>query len=202
MRSGKRYQQLQIDIKNDHAKGVEGAFPDSLPAAMQTMNDWKPLVAETNGQVSLGTAFAQEGKSKKQSKGRLPDAGWNALSPEAKSKLVQKRKDDKAKKAAGASGDVKKSSKKDDDDDSLVASTKSMAELQNENARLKRRLKKTSACLIATISKGDEDEDLTDDEGSMSFVAAASFMADMCQKLQKGVLLAMRASMDLKFQVL
>jgi hypothetical protein len=140
MRSGKRYQQLQIDIKNDHVKGVDGAFPDSLPAAMQIMNDWKPLVAETNGQVSLGTAFAQEGKSKKQSKGRLPDAGWNALSPEAKSKLVQKRKDDKAKKAAGASGDVKKSSKKDDDDDSLVASTKSMAELQNENARLKRRL--------------------------------------------------------------
>ena len=67
MRSGKRYQQLQIDIKNDHAKGVDGAFPDSLPAAMQIMNDWKPLVPETNGQVLLGTAFAQEGK-KKQSK--------------------------------------------------------------------------------------------------------------------------------------
>jgi hypothetical protein len=60
----------------------------------------------------------------------------------------------------------------------------------------------SEGCLIATISKGDKDEDLTDDEGSMSFVAAASFMADMCQKLQKGVLLAMRASMDLKFQVL
>ena len=91
MRSGKRYHRLQIDIKNDHAEGIDGAFPDRFPAAMQIMNDWKPLVAETNSQVSLGTAFAQEGK-KKQSKGRLPDAEWNALSPEAKSKLVQKRK--------------------------------------------------------------------------------------------------------------
>jgi hypothetical protein len=128
MRSGKRYQQLQIDIENDHAKGVDGAFPDSLPAAMQIMNDLKPLVAETNGQVSLGTAFAQEGKSKKQWKGRLPDAEWNALSPEAKSKLVQKRKDNKAKsKAAGASGDAKKASASKDDDDSSVSSTKSMA---------------------------------------------------------------------------
>ena len=39
MRSGKRYQQLQNDIRNDHAKGIDGAFPDSLPAAMQIMND-------------------------------------------------------------------------------------------------------------------------------------------------------------------
>jgi len=137
---------------------------------MQIMNDWKLLVAETIGQVSLGTAFAQEGKSKKQSKGRLPDAEWNALSPEAQSKLVQKSKDDKAKsKAAGASGDAKKSSASKDDDDSSVSSTKSMAELQSENARLKRTLKKTNACLITTINEG-VDEDLADDEGSMSFV--------------------------------
>jgi hypothetical protein len=169
---------------------------------MQIMNDWKPLVAETNSQVSLGTAFTQEGK-KKQSKGRLPDAEWNALSPEAKSKLVQKRKDDNAKKkAANASGDAKKSSKKDDDDDSSVSSSKSMSELQNENARLKRRLKKTNACLVTTINEGDEEEDLTDDEGSMSFVAAASFMAEMCPNLRKGVLLAMRASTDLKSHIL
>jgi hypothetical protein len=169
---------------------------------MQIMNDWKPLVAETNSQVSLGTAFAQEGK-KKQSKGRLPDAEWNALSPEAKSKLVQKRKDDNAKKkAASASGDAKKSSKKDDDDDSSVSSSKSMSELQNENARLKQRLKKTNACLVTTINEGDEEDDLTDDEGSMSFVAAASFMAEMCPNLRKGVLLAMRASMNLKSHIL
>jgi len=168
---------------------------------MQIMNDWKPLVSETNSQVSLGTAFAQKGK-KKQSKGRLPDAEWNALSPEAKSKLVQKRKDENAKKkAAGASGDAKKSSKKDDDDDSSVSSTKSMSELQNENARLKRRLKKTNACLVTTINEGDEDDDLTDDEGSMSFVAA-SFMAEMCPNFRTGVLLAMRATMDLKSQIL
>jgi len=202
MRSGKRYHQLQIDIKNDHAKGVDGAFPDSLPEALQIMNDWKPLVAEPNTQASLGTAFVQGGASKKQSKGRLCDADWNALTPEAKSKLVQKRKDDKAKsKAAGASGDAKKSSSSKDDDDSSVVSTKSMAELQNENARLKKSLKKTNACLLTTISDGLE-EDLTDDDGSQLFVAAALAMADMCPKLQQGALLAMRDSMDLTKQVL
>jgi hypothetical protein len=133
----------------------------------------------------------------------LPDAEWNALSPEAKSKLVQKRKDDNAKKkAANASGDAKKSSKKDDDDDSSVSSSKNMSGLQNENARLKRGLKKTNACLVTTINEGDEEDDLTDDEGSMSFVAAASFMAEMCPNLQKGVLLAMQASMDLKLHIL
>jgi len=126
------------------------------------------------------------------------------LSPKAKSKLVQKLKDDNAKKkAAGASGDAKKSSASKDDDDSSVASSKSVVELQNENARLKQRLKKTNACLVTTINEGDEDDDnLTDDEGSMSFVAAASFMAEMCPKLLKGVLLAMRTSMDLRSQVL
>lgn len=103
MRSGKRYQQLQIDIKNDHAKGVDGAFPDSLPAAMQIMNDWKPLVAEPSNQVLLGTAFAQGGTLKKQSKSQLSDAVWNALTPEARSKLVQKRKEDRAKAKAASS---------------------------------------------------------------------------------------------------
>ena len=73
--------------------------------------------------------------------------------------------------------------------------------LQSENARLKRTLKKTNACLVTTINEG-ADEDLTDDELSMSFVAAASFMAEMCPKLQQGVLLAMRSSMDLKSQIL
>ena len=132
----------------------------------------------------------------------MSDADWNALTPEAKSKLVQKRKDDKAKsKAAGASGDAKKSSSSKDDDDSSVVSTKSMAELQNENARLKKSLKKTNVCLFTTISDGLE-EDLTDDDGSQLFVAAALAMADMCPNLQQGALLAMRDSMDLTKQVL
>ena len=89
-------------------------------------------------------------------------------------RLWTQPKDDNAKKkAASALGDAKKSSKKDDDDDSSVSSSKSMSELQSENARLNRRLKKTNACLVTTINEGDKEDDLTDNEGSMSFVAAA-----------------------------
>ncbi len=53
--------------------------------------------------------------------------------------MVAKRKADKAKKDAEA-GKVKKSSRKDDDDAS-VRSTKSMVDLEKDNARLKRQLK-------------------------------------------------------------
>ena len=44
MRSGKRHVQLQNDIKNDHAKGVENSFPATVAAAMQIMNDFKPVM--------------------------------------------------------------------------------------------------------------------------------------------------------------
>ena len=68
MRSEKCHLQLQNDIKNDHAKGVENAFLPTVALAMQILNDYKPVVMEATKQVSLGTAFAQEGASKKQTK--------------------------------------------------------------------------------------------------------------------------------------
>ena len=68
MRSGKRHLQLQNDIKNDHAKGVENSFPMTVALAMQIMNDFKPVIMESSNQASLGTAFAQGGTAKKQSK--------------------------------------------------------------------------------------------------------------------------------------
>jgi len=153
MRSGKRHLQLQNDVKNDHAKGVENSFPANVASAMQIMNDFKPVITESPKAVSLGTAFAQTG-NKKAGKGRLTDEQWNALSPEEKTALVAKRKADKAKKDA-ESGKEKKSSKKDDDDAS-VRSTKSMVDLEKSNARLKRQLKSTKAALFTTLDEGDE----------------------------------------------
>jgi hypothetical protein len=99
MRSGKRHLQLQNDIKNDHAKGVESAFSSTVASAMQILNDYKPVVTEASKQVALGTALSQDGASKK-SKGRLTDKQWNALIPEAKTALIKKRKDEKAAKSA------------------------------------------------------------------------------------------------------
>ena len=59
---------------------------------MQIMNDFKPVETKSNNQVLLGTAFAQGGSSKKQTKGRLTDAQWNAFSPAEKTKLIEKQK--------------------------------------------------------------------------------------------------------------
>ena len=74
MRSGKRHLQLQNDIKNDHAKCVENSFPTTVALAIQIMNDFKPVIAETTKQASLGTASAQGKKTKKHSKDQLTDA--------------------------------------------------------------------------------------------------------------------------------
>ena len=67
-RSGKRHLQLQNDINNDHAKGVENSFPTTVASAMQIMNDFKPVITKSSNQALLGTAFAQGGTAKKQLK--------------------------------------------------------------------------------------------------------------------------------------
>jgi len=173
MRSGKRHLQLQNDIKNDHSKGVDNAFPAMVAAGMQIINDFKPVITKTTKQVSLGTAFPQDGAFKKQSKGRLSDEAWNALSPEAKSALVKKHKDKKAaKSSSGGSGDSKKSSSKKDDNDSSVSSNKSMSDLQKENTRLRRVNKRTKGALVTTIKEGNKDDSSLSEDGSQSFNAA------------------------------
>jgi hypothetical protein len=201
MRSGKRHLQLQNDIKNDHAKGVEKAFPSTIASAMQILNDYKPVVTESPKQAALGTAFAQDG-TKKKTKGQLTDKQWNALSLEAKSALIKNRKDEKAAKPAAASGDAKKSSSKKDDDDSSVTSTKSMSDLQKENARLKRSNKKVKAALITTINEGNEDSSLSE-EGSQCFNAAMAVVLGNYAELRNGIALAHRTpDLNLRNEIL
>ena len=191
MRSGKHHLQLQNDIKNDHSKGVDNAFPATVAAAMQILNDFKPVITETTKQVSLGTAFPQDGAFKKQSKGRLSDEAWNALSPEAKSALVKKRKDEKAvKSSSGGSGDSKKSSSKKDDDDSLVSFNKSMSDLQKEKKRLRCVNKRTKAALVTTIEEGNKDNSSLSEDGSQSFNAATAGVQEDYPELHDGILLA------------
>ena len=167
---------------------MENAFPSTVASAMQILNDFKPVVTETAKQVALGTAFAQDGKTK-QSKGRLFDEAWNALSPKQKTVLVKKRKDEKAK-ASGESGTPKKSSSKKDDDDSSVLSSKSMSDLQKENARLKRINKKTKAALVTTISEGDNEDSSLSEDGSQSFNAAIEVVQANYSELHEGIALA------------
>ena len=187
MRSGKHILQLQNDIKNDYAKGVENSFPATVAAAMQIMNNFKVVIMEASQQVSLGTAFAQR-SSKKQSKGRLTDEQWNALSPEEKTKLIKKQKAGKVKKA-GDSAKPKKSLNGKDNDDSSIKSTKSMADLEKDIARLKWQLKSMKAALVTMIAEGDE-SDLLDNKGSSSFNAALIMIAYSYPSLHDGIVLA------------
>jgi hypothetical protein len=189
MRSGKRHTQLKNDIKNDHSKGVENLFPMTVASAMQIMNDFKPVLTKAGPAVSLGTAFAQGGLLKKATKGRLLEEAWNALSPEDKTKLVESRKAGRIKAAAAAAGGAPKSSKSGDDNDKSVISTKSMNDLQKDNARLKQQLKLTKAALVTTITEGNE-SDLSDDKGSSNFVAAMAILQDDYPELYKGIVMA------------
>ena len=111
------------------------------------------------------------------------------LSPEAKYALVKKHRDEKAAKSAAALGDAKNSSIKKDDNDSSVSSSRSMSDLQKENARLKRLNKKVKAALITTISEGDEDSSLSE-EGSQNFNAAMAVVQDNYSELHNGIVLA------------
>ena len=70
-----------------------------------------------------------------------------------------------------------------------MKSTKSMADLEKDNTRLKWQLKSTKAALITTIAEGDE-SDLSDDEGSSSFNTALAMVADWYLSLHNGIVLA------------
>ena len=64
----KHHLQLQNDIKNDHAKGVEISFSTTVALAMQTMNDFTLVITETTKQASMSRVFTQGRKTKKHSK--------------------------------------------------------------------------------------------------------------------------------------
>ncbi len=83
---------------------------------------------------------------------------------------------------------MKLSSKKDNDD-SLVSSTKSMANLQKENARLKRANKKVKAALNTMIDEGNKDSSLLE-EGSWSFNAAMAVVQGNYAELHDGIVVA------------
>ena len=115
------------------------------------------------------------------------------LRPEEKKKLIEKQKADKANKdageKAGGTANPKKSLSNNDDDNSSVKSTKSMADLEKDNARLKRQLKSTKAALVTTIPEGDE-SDLSDDEGSCGFNAALVLVSERYPSLHNGIMMA------------
>ena len=109
------------------------------------------------------------------------------LSPAKKTKLIEKQKAERAGKAAVTGATAKPL--KVIDDNCLVSSANSVADLQKDNARLKRQLKLTKAALVTTILEGNK-SDLLDDEGSSNFNLVMESMQDRYPDLHNGIVLA------------
>jgi hypothetical protein len=90
----KMHSQLKKDAANYYSKGNTDAYPKDIHKALTLMNEYKPLKSDAQVAPAQGTAFVTGGQAGKGRKGAkyLQDAEWNALSSEAKSKIIEARK--------------------------------------------------------------------------------------------------------------
>jgi hypothetical protein len=101
------------------------------------MNEYKPLKLDTPVVPAQGTAFvtySQGGKKKGKGKSKkkyLKDTEWNALSPEAQSKIIEARKKGKDDEEDEKSVASNKSSK------TIKSLSKTVKSLEKDNRRLK-----------------------------------------------------------------
>ncbi len=94
--NAKMHSQLKKDVASDYSKGNTDAYSNDLHKALTLVNEYKPLMLDTPVVSAQGTAFvtnSQGGKKKGKGKTKyLKDTEWNALSPEAQSKIIEARK--------------------------------------------------------------------------------------------------------------
>jgi hypothetical protein len=164
------HSQLKKDVANDYSKGNTNAYPNDIHKALTLMNEYKPLKLDTPVVPAQGTAFVTKDQGgKKKGKGKtkyLKDTEWNALSPEAQSKIIEARK----------------KGKDDDEDKNSVASNKSSKTIKSLSKTMKslekdnRRLKKS----VSALQKCDEDED-----SSLSLVEGSSHFQDAMEMLEE-----------------
>jgi hypothetical protein len=180
--NAKMHSQLKKDVVNDYSKGNTDAYPNDIHKALTLMNEYKPLKLDTTAVPAQGTAFVnkyQVGMKKGKGKTKyLKDTEWDALSPEAQSKIIEackKGKDDGEDKNSVASN---KSSK------TIKSLSKTMKSLEKDNRWLKK--------LVSVLQKCNEDEEslLSLEEGSSHFQDAMEIFEEHHPK----VLLALKSS--------
>jgi hypothetical protein len=89
------HSQLKKDATNNYSKGNMDAYPKDIHKTLTLMNKYKPLKLDAQVVPAQGiTAFVTGSQGSKGRKGEnyLQDAEWNALSPEAKSKIIEAHK--------------------------------------------------------------------------------------------------------------
>jgi hypothetical protein len=186
--NAKMHSQLQKDVVNDYFKGNTDAYPNDIHKALTLMNEYKPLKLDTLAVPVQGTAFVTNNQGgKKKGKGKtkyLKDTEWNALSPEAQSKIIEackKGKDEEEDEKFVASN---KSSK------TIKSLSKTMKSLEKDNRRLKK--------LVSALQKCNEDEEslLSSEEDSSSEEGTSHFQdaMEMLEEYHPKVVLALRSS--------
>ena len=111
--NAKLHSQLKKDIANNYSKGNTESYPSDIRKSLTLMNEYQPLKLDSPAIELQGTAFVTSGKRGKGKgvKNYLPDNEWNALSAQAKAKII------KACKKGGMA--------ESEDDDKSVSSSKS-----------------------------------------------------------------------------
>ena len=168
----KMHSQLKKDVANNYSKGNTDAYPKDIHKALTLMNKYKPLKLDAQVVPAQGTAFVTGGQGGKGRKGAkyLQDAEWNALSPEAKSKII------KACKKGAKGGE-------DNDDKSslsakLVKTIKSLSKTMRLLERDNKKLRKS----VSALQKCDEDND---HDSSISMVEGSSHFQDALEMLKE-----------------
>jgi hypothetical protein len=83
--------QLKKDVANGYSKGNTDAYPKNIHKALTLINEYKLLKLDAQVVPAQGTAFVTGGQGGKGRKGEkyLQDAEWNAMSTEARSKILK-----------------------------------------------------------------------------------------------------------------
>ncbi len=177
----KMHTQLKRDMANDYSKGNTNEYPTNIHKNLTLMNEYKPLKLDTPTIPVQGTAFVTgaKGKIKKGGdKAAVSDkyrkaSEWNALSPEAQTKIIEARRKFKA----------------NDDDDNSTKSTarsksikplsKTLKSLEKSNRKLERSVSALQKC------KEDDDSDssISSSEGTSHFQKALEMLKEHNPKI-------------------
>ncbi len=92
--NAKMHSQLNKDVANDYSKGNTKAYPNDIHKTLTLMHEYKPLKLDAQVIPAQGAAFVTSSqgckkKGKAVIKKYLKDTEWNALSPEALSKIIE-----------------------------------------------------------------------------------------------------------------
>jgi hypothetical protein len=168
----KMHSQLKKDIANNYSKGNTDAYPKDIHKALTLINEYKPLKLDAQVIPAQGTALVTGGQGSKDRKGAkyLQDVEWNALSPEAKSKIIEAHK----KGVKGGEDNDDKSSLSAKSAKTIKSLSKTMRLLEKDNKKLRKSVSALQKC------NKDDDNDL-----SISTVEGSSHFQDALEMLEE-----------------